>query len=145
DEIRLKAGRHSLEASVEVASITPIEKVELLHNGEVVETFEVSGDSLKTNQKKMVSVDKSGWFAARVIAKAVRQPLRRGQPFAATMPVWVIVNNEPVRSKKDATYFIELLDHALQQAFAVGKWNSEKEKEDLRRMYAEARERLAAR
>jgi Tol biopolymer transport system component len=145
EEIRLKAGRHSLEASVEVASITPIQKIELLQNGEVIETFEPSGNPLKTIQKKTVSVDKSGWFAARVIAKAVSQPLRRGQPFAATMPVWVIVNDEPVRSKKDAEYFIELLDHALQQAFAVGKWNNQQERDDLRRMYAEARARLAAR
>jgi hypothetical protein len=145
DEIRLKAGKHSLEASAEVASITPIEKIELLHNGEVVETTNPGDNRLKATLKKTVSIDKSGWFAARVIAKAVRQPLRRGQPFAATMPVWVIVNDQPVRSKKSAEYFIERLDYALKQAFVVGKWNNEQEKDEVRKMYAEARARLAAR
>jgi Tol biopolymer transport system component len=145
DEIRLEAGKRALEASVEVASIAPIEKIELLHNGEVIETLEPSGNPLKAHLKKTVSVEKSGWFAARVIAQAARQPLRRGQPFAATMPVWVIVDGQPVRSKKDADYFIELLDHALAQALAVGKWNNEQEKDAVRKMYAEARARLAAR
>jgi Tol biopolymer transport system component len=145
DEIRLEAGKRALEASVEVASIAPIEKIELLHNGEVIETLEPSGKPLRAHLKKTVSVEKSGWFAARVIAQAARQPLRRGQPFAATMPVWVIVDGQPVRSKKDADYFIELLDDALTQALAVGKWNNEQEKDEVRKMYAEARARLAAR
>jgi hypothetical protein len=111
----------------------------------VIETLEPSGKPLRAHLKKTVSVEKSGWFAARVIAQAARQPLRRGQPFAATMPVWVIVDGQPVRSKKDADYFIELLDHALAQALAVGKWNNEQEKDAVRKMYAEARARLAAR
>ena len=145
DEIRLEAGKHSLAASVEVASITPLERIDLLHNGEVIETLQPEGKPLKANLKKTVSVEQSGWLAVRVIAQAVRQPLRRGQPFAATMPVWVTVDGKPVRSKKDADYFIERLDQALAQALAIGKWNSEQEKDEVRKMYAEARARLAAR
>ncbi len=134
-----------MAASVEVASITPVEKIELLHNGEVIETLQPEGKPLKANLKKTVSVEQSGWLAVRVIAQAVRQPLRRGQPFAATMPVWVTVDGKPVRSKKDADYFIERLDQALARALAIGKWNNEQEKDEVRKMYAEARARLAAR
>ncbi len=145
DEIRLGAGKHSLTATVEAASITPLETIELLYNGEVIETLKPAGAPLKASLKKVISVDQSGWLAARVIAKAVRQPLRRGQPFAATMPVWVTVDGRPPRSKKDADYFIQRLDQALDEALTDGKWTSEQEKNEVRKMYAEARGRLAAR
>jgi hypothetical protein len=122
-----------------------LETIELLYKGEVIETFKPQGAPLKANLKKVITVDQSGWLAARVIAKAVRQPLRRGQPFAATMPIWVTVDGKPVRSKKDADYFIARLNEALVEALTDGKWSNEQEKQEVRKMYAEARARLAAR
>lgn len=145
EEIKLPAGKHSLAATVDVASIAPLETIEILHNGEVIESLKPEGTPLKASLKKTVSVQQSGWLAVRVLARPKRQPLRTARPFAATMPVWVTVDGKPVRSKKDAEYFIQWLDRALEQALTLGPWNNEQEKDEVRKMYAEARVRLAAR
>jgi dipeptidyl aminopeptidase/acylaminoacyl peptidase len=145
DEIRLGPGKHSLAAAVEVKSIAPLETIEILHNGRVVEVLKPEGGPRKASLKKTVEVQQSGWLAARVLARPNRHPLRTARPFAATMPVWVIVDGKPVRSKQDADYFIQWLDRTLAQALAQRTWNNEQEKEEVRKMYGEARARLAVR
>jgi Tol biopolymer transport system component len=140
DEVRLPAGRQTLKASVEVRSITPVETIELLHNGEVVATRKG-----ETRLDETVTVDGSGWLAARVTARYGRHPIRAPQPFAATMPVWVTVDGRPVRSKKDAEYFAAWMDRTLERALAQQAWNNEQERADVRRLYAEARAKILER
>ncbi len=140
DEIRLPAGRHRLRASVEVRSITPVERIELLHNGAVA--AKVEG---RARLDETVTVEGSGWLAARVMAKYARHPLRTAQPFAATMPVWVAVDGKPPRSRADAEYFAAWMDRTLERAMAQGAWNNEEEKAEVRRLYAEARKRMLER
>lgn len=135
DEIRLGAGKHPLRVTVEVRSIAPVEDVEVLWNGQVV----------GKGREQTVTVEGSGWVAARVIAKYGRHPIRAPQPFAATMPVWVTVDGKPVRSKRDAEYFVGWLDKTLERALAQGPWNNEEERAEVRKLYAEARARLLAR
>jgi hypothetical protein len=145
DEIKLPAGRHTLRVVAEAESITSIESIELIHNGEVIDTVKPPGRPLKARLEKTVTIDDSGWYAVRVRAHYARHPIRAPFPFAATMPVWVTVGGKPVRSKKDADYFIAWMDRTLQAALAVGPWNNEQEKDELRKMYAEARAKMVER
>jgi hypothetical protein len=135
DEIQLGAGKHSLRVAVEVKSVTPVERIEILWNGEVV----------AKEKDATVTVDRSGWVAARVIAKYGRHPIRTAQPFGATMPVWVTVDGQPMRSKKDAEYFAAWMDKTLERAMAQATWNNQEEKDAVRKLYAEARTRMLAR
>ena len=151
DELRLPAGTHSLRVQADVQSITPIETIELLRNGQVVVTQKPAGRALKASVDTTVSADRSGWYAVRVRAQAARHPLRPGSggagiPFAATMPVWVIVDNQPVRSNIDAAYFMDWMDKTLERAMTgisvsnePTPWNNEQEKEEVRQLYAQAR------
>ena len=61
------------------------------------------------------------------------------------MPVRVIVDNKPIRSREDAQYFIDKLDQVLEQALETGPWNTEAEKDDIKRLYGEARAKLVER
>jgi hypothetical protein len=145
DEIRLPAGARELASEIEVESITPIERVELLFNNRVVAQEVPKDRPLKLKLRKTVAVDRSGWFAVRVRAAYARHPIRRPYPFAATMPVWVTVAGRPVRSREDAEYFIAWTDNTLQQALAQPAWNNNSEKATVRALYADARKRLEAR
>ncbi len=145
DEIKLPAGKHELKVEALVESILPIETIELLHNNEVIETVKPEGRPLKARLAKTVTIDRSGWYAIRTRAHYARHPIRAPYPFAATMPVWVTVDNRPVRSKKDAEYFLAWIDRTLERALQVGPWNNEQEKEEVRKLYAEARARMMAR
>jgi len=144
DEIRLPAGRHELDADIEVESITPIASVDLLHDNRVVAQEKPAGRPLKVRFRKTVTADHSGWFAVRVMAEPARHPLRRAYPFAATMPVWLIVDGRPPRSREDARYFIRWMDATLEKALALRAWNNESEREQTRKLYAEARARMEA-
>jgi TolB protein len=145
DEIHLPAGQHSLEAEATVESIMPIESIELLHNGEVIEIRKPAGKPLKARFSKTVSTDRSGWYAVRVRAQYARHPIRAPYPFAATMPVWVIVDGRPIRSKKDADYFVSWIDRTLERALRTGPWNNDQEQEAVKSLYAEARAKMLAR
>ena len=61
------------------------------------------------------------------------------------MPVWVSVGDEPLRSKEDAQYFVEWIDKTLERALALPSWNNEQEREETRKLYAEARARMGRR
>jgi hypothetical protein len=145
DEIRLPAGFHEIPAEIEVESITPIERVEVLFNNRVVVQETPADRPLKLKLHKTLAADRSGWFAVRVRAAYARHPIRRPYPFAATMPVWVTVDGQPVRSRQDAEYFATWIDRTLQQALALPAWNNEGEKDAVRKLYAEARKRMTAR
>ena len=145
DTINLPAGSHTMRAKAEVRSIMPIESIELLFNNQVVATLEPTGEKRIATLNEEVTIDGSGWFAVRTRAKYATHPIRRPFPFAATMPVRVVVDDKPIRSHEDAQYFIDRLDQVLQQAMETGPWNTEAEKEDIKRQYGEARANLVAR
>ena len=73
EEIRLKPGDPSgLSVQAELVSIVPIDKLEILVNGEVVETSRPSGDGTRMKVSVSVDVPGSGWVAARVIGSKHR-------------------------------------------------------------------------
>jgi len=118
--------------------------LEILNN-KVVATLEPTGEVRTATLDDKITIEGSGWFAVRTKAKYGTHPIRRPFPFAATMPVRVIVDNKPIRSAEDAQYFIDRLDSTLERALKTGPWNTEAEKEDIKRLYGEARTKLVER
>ncbi|MCC6390675.1 MAG: CehA/McbA family metallohydrolase [Bryobacterales bacterium] len=132
EEIRLPEGKHTLKIDVEVKSITPVESIEVMHDGKSL------------GNVKSVTVDHSGWISVQVKAKYTRDPIRRPFPFAATMPVWISVGGKPVRSKTDAQYFVDWIDRTLERAMHLS-FNNEQERSETRRLYEEARAKMMRR
>ncbi len=146
DEIKLPAAAgRELRAAIEVESITPIESVELLYNNTVVDREQPADHPLRFRFSKAVMPNRSGWYAVRVKAAYGRHPIRTLSPFAATMPIWVSVGDQPVRSAEDADYFINWIDKTLQDALALPAWNNELEKSRTRQLYGEARAAMVRR
>ena len=81
----------------------------------------------------------------RRIVRALEVIEISGRPFAATMPVWVTVAGRPARSRQDAAYFAAWIDRTLAQALALPTWNNGSEKDAVRKLYAEARQKMEAR
>jgi hypothetical protein len=61
------------------------------------------------------------------------------------MPVWVSVGDQPVRSREDAEYFIDRIDQTLRQALESGPWNNDWEKQQIEKLYSEARAKMVQR
>jgi hypothetical protein len=145
DEIRLPAGRHTVQVSVEVESIMPILDVEVLWKGKPIKTVKAEPEQRKLRVTMPAAVDGSGWFGVQTRAQYGRTPIRRPFPFAATMPVWVIVEGKPVQSAEDAGFFVQWIDRSLASAMAQAAWNNEQEREATRRQYEEAKARMLKR
>ena len=62
--------------------------VELIVNGQPVETQEITADGNWKNLKFRYKINKSGWIAIRVY------------PSAHTNPIFVMVDGKPIRDKK---------------------------------------------
>jgi hypothetical protein len=139
DEIRLPAGTHSLGLSIDVASINPIETVEVIHNGKPALSIPGGGTMHRLAATRSLKLDRSGWLSVQVRAKYGRDPIRRPFPFAATMPVWVVVDGKSVRSQADADYFVQWIDRSLARALATGPFNNDAERDEVRKLYADAR------
>ena len=107
-------------ARVEVkwTSVRPLTgRLELLYNGEIVAAEQGTAQPdkpiiLKTDQL----LTESGWLCARRMDEHGHQ--------THTSPVYVTVNNKPVRaSASDAMYFVKWIDDLLEQTSPGHEWN----------------------
>ena len=141
EEITLPEGGGEVEVWGRVRSITPLEKVILVWNGEVVEEIPLSEDQRQADFKKSLRVTGSGWYHLRAEgAPSERHPLDIRYAQALTNPVWVMVGEEPVRSRAAAKYSIEWIDKLEAMAMEWPGWRSQEEIDHVMAQFEEARQ-----
>ena len=128
EEIALPAGSHELEYSGFLRSVVPIDHLELVYNGEVVDTIELRGDRTTVNLQGRVSVDGSGWLVLRARNDGSHPLIFDLYPYGTTSPVYVTVGGEPPRSANDAEYFLAWIERIREAASQHEDYNSEAEK-----------------
>ena len=87
----------------------PLQKLELVHNGNVVAAGEPAADKLSATLDQEVTVDRSGWLALRTSGPAVSS-WAGGARGAHTNPIYVEVQGHPMDCKADAEYFLAWID-----------------------------------
>ena len=140
DEVQLPAGGGDVVIDASVQSITPLENVELVWNGDVVEKIPLSPDRKSAQFKKTLHVARSGWYHLRANGSpAERHPLDTIYAQAFTNPVWVTVDHQPPRSAAAATYCLQWIDKLQQMARAWPGWRSQQEQDHVFSQFDEAR------
>ncbi|MGH9661795.1 MAG: CehA/McbA family metallohydrolase [Bryobacteraceae bacterium] len=95
--------------TAEVQSRVPIEDIEIVQNGQAIETRKIPAGSNDYRVEKEVMVDRSSWFAVRVAG-----PSTRGLPTemarAHSAPVYVHVGGRPVIVREDVELMIRWLN-----------------------------------
>jgi len=118
DQVRLGAPS-SVHIHAVMKSIAPIDHLQLVYNGNVVEEIPLEGDRRRAVFNKDLRVQDSGWFTLQAFANSHEPPVDDNFPMATTNPVYRRVANRPVRNKESAEYFIRWIDKlttmALQQ------------------------------
>jgi len=141
DSVNIAAGGGTVQVSAKVQSIVPLQKVTLFFNGQPVEDIPLAADRKGADFQKTLNVGRSGWYHLRAEgAPADRAPLDTAYPQAFTNPVWVIVGNEPVRSRAAADYALRWIDKLQQLAEAWPGWRSALEKKHVYVQFEEARQ-----
>jgi TolB protein len=138
DEIRLPETGGSVELYGRFQSIVPVEKFEVVHNGEVIESVALADP--KTGEfRRRISVTRSGWYTLRAYGTKPARPVDDQFPFAETGAIYVLRGEQPIRSRADAEYFIQWIDDITKMAEQHPGWRSEREKKHVLGQFAEAR------
>lgn len=87
----------------------PLEKLELVYNGNVVANGKPSSDKLEITLDQELSLDRTGWVTARVSGPSVPD-FAVGTQQAHANPVYIQIGNTPSDSKADAEFFLAWID-----------------------------------
>jgi TolB protein len=141
EELPLPAGGGTVEIKGWVKSITPLEKVVLISNGELLAEIPLAADRKHAEFTRQVKVSRSSWLHLRAEGSpADRHPLDTGFAQAFTNPIWVVVNNQPVRDRTSAEYCVTWIDKLQALAAADPGWRSQAEKDHVFAQFDEARQ-----
>jgi TolB protein len=139
DSIVVATVGHALHATVRLRSIVAIDSLELVRNGEVVARLNPGPDGTRADTAFTVTVQESGWYLVRAFTPAGRHPVLDLMPFGTTSPIYVSVGGVPIRSARDARYFLQWVDRLRAHAATFSGWNDAREREEVLRRLDAAR------
>ncbi|MBK9170582.1 MAG: CehA/McbA family metallohydrolase [Bryobacterales bacterium] len=114
---------------VTVRSEVPVDRLELIVNGEV----------RPAREQQTIRLDRSAWIAARASGPRHRLTLNDTSAFAHTSPVYVTVGGRSIRSAEDARYWVQWIDGLMARTAQRGKFASEARKQEVLNLFAKAR------
>jgi hypothetical protein len=131
DSIALAPGQHVLHATVRLRSIVAVDSLEVVRNGEVIARLHPISNGTRADTSFSIPVKESGWFLLRAYAPAGRHPVFDLMPLGTTSPIYVTVGGVPIRSARDARYFLQWVDRLRANAAAFAGWNDARERSQV--------------
>jgi TolB protein len=145
DEIDLGAADSApLLVRAEAISIAPMDRLEIVVNGEVVQAIPAV-DPLRAEFEGAVPVPRGGWIAARVIGPSSRY-VTDTHAFAHTSPVYVVRDGRQWTSADDARFLARGVAALWKRTDESADWRTPTERERFRAAVQEAQafyERIA--
>ncbi len=113
---------------MDVRSITPLDRVWLVFNGETVEEIPIGSDRRHVTADATIAIPRSGWIQLRAEGnRGERSPLDAAYAMAFTNPVWITVDGQPIRDAASARYSLAWLDTFQAMAARWPGWRSDAE------------------
>jgi hypothetical protein len=140
DEIPARSG-DVLRIVAEAGAAVPMQRIELLVNGEVVASATASEDGRHAMVSYELRVEGSCWIAARATGGSHDLVLnQRGGVFAHTSPVYVSVANAPVAVREDAAYFVDWIDRLIALTARTGRFPSPADRDRVLEIFRRAQQ-----
>lgn len=137
-EISLKgSGPDTLMVRGKVHSIAPLHQIDILLNGQVVDSIDVRKKELPVEFKSRVAIPENGWIAVRAYGPHNRY-ITDSYPFAQTTPVYVLRNGERYTSPEDARFLRDVVEALWKSVRERDRWHSEADKERYRKAVEKA-------
>ena len=105
-----------LDVKVNVRSRLPVDRIEIIQDGEVVSGLQNDNQELTLKLAVSIPVDKSSWIAARIRSTRILPYQEVADPnpvMAHTSPVYVRINGQPRNSAVDAAFFLKWTEMAI--------------------------------
>ena len=140
DELKFDGPQPAVPFTAKLRSIVPVDHLELVCNGRVVQSLLLDGPKDSADAKGAISIKESGWCVLRASSDKAEYPVLDNYVYATTSPVYVTVGGKPPRSPEDAKYFSAWVDRVLDTTSRYPDWNSPEEKENVLQKLREARQ-----
>ena len=142
DEIAAAAG-DLVRVSAEAGSYVPMQRIELMVNGDVVATADAGRGGQHALLEHTITITESCWIALRATGPAhdlVLDPEGSvpGEPegvFAHTSPIYVSVGGAPVADRDSAAYFVDWIERLIAMSASAGRYPSESERDDVAALF----------
>jgi len=131
DEIDLPAGDHELRLAAWMRSIVPVDHLQVVCNGQVVDDVKLEGNRASADVSSTIHVSQSTWCLLRTWADKAEHPILDLYPYATTSPIFVTVAGSSLHAKEDAEYFLAWIDRLITAANTNQDWNTPAEKEHV--------------
>ena len=138
-EVSLPAGGREVAVSVRLRSNVPVDHLEVVLDGSVVQRIPVDRDRRSATATARVRVNRSGWILLRARGDQPAYPTLDVFPYATTSPIYLTVAGKPARSPDDARYFMAWIDRMRMAVETHTAWNSGEERRETLDMLARAR------
>ncbi|MDP9413649.1 MAG: CehA/McbA family metallohydrolase [Pseudomonadota bacterium] len=104
--------------SIDLISVRPVERVEIVVNGQVVQTLEGFAGKGRKRYAGKVDLPLGGWIAARAVGGETAWPIMSYAHFAHSQPLWInrIGSTEPLAARTAAKDLLKAL------AYSEGKF-----------------------
>jgi len=117
-----------LKFSGYLRSNVPVDHLELVYNGTVAQSLELSADRMSADFDGEIHIDSSGWVLVRAWNEQASPDVLDLYPYATTSPVFVTVAGQAVQSAKDSAYFLAWIDRLTEAAASHSDYNTEAER-----------------
>jgi len=133
DELRIDSeASRTFNVDINVASMVPLDRVELIVNGDIAHTWEAADYARVTGNftwaaSASIELPGSGWIAARAIGPPSKY-VGDTFPFAQTSPVYVVRDGVTYTSAEDARFLLDTINILRQRVVQRDSWNTPEER-----------------
>ncbi len=163
-----KAGE-TFEVTAQVWSQFPLDRLEIVANGQLVAEVQIPQGAREATLEFSYRPGESAWIAARayrLTTRYTRQGLSLAQrrnlaspstslnqyfgtlrpevAFAHTNPVYILLEDQPIRSADDANYFVQYLDNVVTWLQSHGSFPSQQAKMEVISAFERGKQSFAA-
>jgi TolB protein len=128
DTVR-RAAPGAISYRIALRSPVPVEHLELVHNGRVIESFRLTGDRRSFSGEGAVQFEFGGWLLLRAWNDGADPLVLDLYPYATTSPIYLELPGGAPPAREDAAYFAAWMQRVLSAAEARDDYNSARERE----------------
>jgi TolB protein len=139
-ELALKAPENAVPFRARLQSIAPVDHLEIVCNGKVVQTLRLNADRTSADVSGTIPLTSSGWCVLRAYSDKAEWPVMDNYVYATTSPVYVNIAGKLARSPEDARYFSAWIDRVIDATSHYPDWNSPAEKENVLKQLEQGKE-----
>ena len=140
EDLRWNGASTEVKVAAVAHSIVPMDKLEVVLNGEVVATEQVSGGTTELRIERTIPLSRSSWLAARVSGPSHRMVVNDDRVFAHSSPVYCYRGDDPITSAADAAFWSDWIDQLIELVAQRGNFATPDKRESVIKLFRRAQD-----